>query len=481
MTTANRGLWTVRCFIIFSGFGIVCLTFSNVNTSRILTSRLVDQDVHSNQLLDADGTTPAPTIMAEAIRVNNSKETQPIIEKHETVDVKTTQHTEVGRLDPKSRTFLKGRKEVPGNDIFSASWWQRTDRFLQVNVTRTFHLVEDNAFVPILKAGRGGRDIRMARDLLDFSVEHLSKWWKDAGVATEPYVQEKCENYTKRVRALPPQDDFMKDTLAIIPYGVTHTKKLWAATLSATISSILTHQPARIVVVGHYKTDEVLARQVFGQLSGKTVPKAENTTLRYFETTIGATQVAFVHTSNVRTSHVRRNVPKGALADLSDALAGRSDNSIPYLGRNQTADRFKHIFMTEADQILIARLIPEYLKELEDGSVLVPHRIQPMLHSQDLDGLELDSGVKSTPSHKNVTELSASNDACCDTGYHQEGYRKVCKTLWFRCGYGGENSTFRHLNEYDFISLPDGIGLVALAGNQHSRKCIPMKNGRGQC
>ena len=102
------------------------------------------------------------------------------------------------------------------------------------------------------------------------------------------------------------------------------------------------------------------------------------------------------------------------------------------------------------------------------------------LRPDDLRGLNLTQAMRSLPGHKKVISLDAA-DACCDTGYHQANYGKVCRSHWFRCGYSEKNASFHHLDEYDFISLTAGTGIVTLAGNQHSRKCEPVKNGRGQC
>ena len=112
-----------------------------------------------------------------------------------------------------------------------------------------------------------------------------------------------------------------------------------------------------------------------------------------------------------------------------------------------------------------------------NNGILIPHRVQPMLHPQDLHGLKLARHVNSLPGHKTVIALDSSRgDGCCDTGQFQKGYKAVCKSLWYQCDYYTKNATFAHLDEYDFISLTTGTGIVALAGNQHSRRCIPKRN-----
>lgn len=393
--------------------------------------------------------------------------------------------------------FLKGR-ELNGLDTFSASWWERTERFLEFNPSVQIHSVEDDAFKPIQKAGKGHHDVRMTHDLLDFSVEHLSQWWKYAGRDTLAYAHAKLDNYTARIRSQPKlQDNYMNTTIAVIPYGVkdktdAKSKGLWAAALAGTMTSLLNHGIARIIIVGHYKTDETLVRRVFGQLLESKIDNSDyDEKDRHFETRIGASEVAFVHTDNVNSTLIRQNIPKGALVGLQDALAGRSDNAVKYLGRApvQAMEHFQFVFLTEADQILNARITPEFLTEMqEQNGIIIPHRLQPMPHPQDLQGLRLARHMNSLPGHKDVVALDAAKgDGCCDTGYHQEGYTKVCTSKWFQCDYFPINATFHHLDEYDFMSLTQGMGIVLLAGNQHSRQCIPrksnnkMKNAHGVC
>jgi len=343
-------------------------------------------------------------------------------------DLQVTEEQVLLRRQQQRNVFLEGLEDaISIKDTFAASWWQRTDRFLLLDCEKYIKSVEDDAFAPILHAGRGYDDVRIPRDLLDLSVEHLSKWWKDVGGDAPYHVRHVLANYTSRIRAQPQQDDYMNETLAVIPYGVAdgarnEMKLLWGDALAATMASILKHGVARILVVGHYKADEILARKVFGMLSGNETFSNEDSP--FFETTVGATEVAFVHTDNITSAHARKNIPKGALVDLSDALAGRIVNPSPYLGAS-TAERFKYVFLTESDQILNARITPTFMAAMDDGRVLVPHRIQPMPHPDDVAGFRFSKKLKSMPSHKFVIALDgATGDSCCDTGTHQRNYHK---------------------------------------------------------
>jgi hypothetical protein len=54
----------------------------------------------------------------------------------------------------------------------------RQHKFLQVNITN-IKTVEDGCFQVFRQ--RRDASVKMTLDWFDFSVEHLSKWWKVAG------------------------------------------------------------------------------------------------------------------------------------------------------------------------------------------------------------------------------------------------------------------------------------------------------------
>ena len=406
---------------------------------------------------------------------------------------------EIGQNVLKQRLFVDAKTLSPF-DIFSASWWQSRERFLAFDAINGIKSVEDDAFGPIYKAGKGIDDACVTRDLLDFCVEHLSRWWKLAGgenwrhprapgYQVYQWTLEKLSNYTQRRRSQPLLDDIMNTTLAIVPLGLKDGKaeleqQLWATSLAATLASLLIHSVARVVMVGHYKNDTQMARQALEQLVGGNITILSSDIDGYWETKIGDTELAFVRTDHIESELVSENIPRGALVDLQEALRGV--NSVPYLGSTISDGRFRYIFLTEADQILNARLSHPFLVAMDEGGIVIPHRVQPIPHPQDLGHLQASPHILSWPSHKTVISLNASTaDRCCDTGEHQDGYRRVCPGRWFFCDYGQANGTFRHLDEYSLISLTDGTGIVALAGNQHSRRCTPMvqtnSNSGGSC
>jgi len=242
--------------------------------------------------------------------------------------------------------------------------------------------------------------------------------------------------------------------------------------LAATITSLLKQGIARIVVVGYYQADTNLTAQVFTVLSQKPILPADQ-----FETMVDSTELAFVHTDDVNSTLIRRNVPKGALKGLQDAMAGRTAPE-PYLGHHQSpVNRFKYVYLTEADQILNARLSADFLSELDEGRIIIPHRLQPIPHPSDMDGL--DHRLKHLPPAKNVVQLNAATDACCDAGDRLVERGNLCNNFWWICGF--ETGNFSYLEKYKFMTLAEGTGIISLSSTAHSRRCIPSVNGRGGC
>ena len=361
------------------------------------------------------------------------------------------------------------------NDVFSAAWWQTTERFLSAKLEMIKN-VEGDCFIPINFAGAGMEDARKTRDYLDFSIEHLSKWWKMTEAPGMKYAIDRLKSYIQR-NVIKPESSIMNTTLALIPYGVEDkadesSKRMWKTSLSATIVSLIKQGVPRVVVVGTYETDAALTSQVFTELSMDRLEPS-----RQFETVLETTgtELAYVHTDDVDSYYTKINVPKGALFGLRDALKGEADPT-PYLGTGDK-ERFEYVYMTEADQILNARLTTDFLDVLNDGRVIIPHRLQLIPHAQDVD--QLPEQIKHFP-HDPVKYLDADTDSCCDTGSHMEGHETICLGHWFQCGFGGKTAgDFSHLEDYEFISLTQGTGIVSLAATNQSRRCAPVQQSRG--
>ena len=410
-----------------------------------------------------------------------------------------------------TNSHRQGRREVEyiptdtlnERDIFSAAWWQHIPRFLELDVEKYVQNVEADAFKPVLRAGRGFDDARLTRDWLDFSVEHLSKWWKmGEQPATYAFAIGKLQSYIQRTLmetdAGVQHDTTMDSTLALIPYGVSDKtedigQQMWMISLAATIASLIQHGVARVLVVGYYDADAKQAREAFEYLldhdyhgadADEEVGIARKKTSRIkgngvdnspFWTKWGDTELAFVHTSDIKSKYDAENVPKGALNDLQKALRGEnsSDGVEPkyFLGK-KGGERFKYLYFTECDEILNARLRPSMLDTLDEGRIMVPHRIQPIPHPLDLDHLfrRREKMVDLGELSDKVAHLRPDVDACCDTGERIENPKAMgIKGFWWQHGLGNGNGDFTHLKPYDFMRLTSGTGIVALSSTEHSR------------
>ena len=135
--------------------------------------------------------------------------------------------------------------------------------------------------------------------------------------------------------------------------------------------------------------------------------------------------------------------------------------------------------MTEADQILHARLSVAFEEEMRSGQVIVPHRLQPIPHSKDIRTFS-NKHLYGDEYHAPPISLSRSldADACCDTLEHYG--ERTCENFWWVCGY--DTGNFSYFEPFEFIQLTQGgTGIVTLAGNEHGRMCRVKRNGRRQC
>lgn len=368
------------------------------------------------------------------------------------------------------------------SDEYSACWMQSVERFLQANLT-AIEILEDAAFVPIHLSSNGAKDIRMTRDYLDFSVEHMSKWWRMGKV--EKHAAKVLDDYsTRTLNNHKTFDTIMESTIALISFCVddqsdTVTQDIWRAALKATIVSLLKHGVGRIVVVGHYAMDETLVSQVFSSLVGSF----ERNPSPGFQVQFRATELAFVRLNaldidtGTDLTYSSINVPRGGLVGLQAALKGEMSvkETNKYLGSDP--HRFKYVFMTESDQVLQARMTKRFLSTMDDNGILIPHRLQPMPHKEDVKrGFKFK--FKHFPSQPAMW-LDPATDSCCDVGNFHTGFEKrKCLAFWWMCGFKENGGDFAHLKDYHFFRLATGTGIVSLSGTAHSRRCLPQRHNR---
>jgi hypothetical protein len=211
---------------------------------------------------------------------------------------------------------------------------------LKLNITN-IKTVEDGCF----QAFRQDRDaVRMTLDWLDFSVEHMSKWWKVAQIFNKddvvPFNRAVTAFSTYTRNAVLNKESPLQATIAIIAFQPFVDKKrddslrarsLTVYSLAATIASLINVGMGRVVVTGMNDKDYEIVQETFRYLRITLDSDGADNTQPV--TSIGPMEVGFVilKKQETKTSSVELNIPKAALYVLQHAFTGNLDTR-----RNQT-------------------------------------------------------------------------------------------------------------------------------------------------
>jgi Chondroitin N-acetylgalactosaminyltransferase len=370
-------------------------------------------------------------------------------ESKEVVPASTIQERKVYWLPP----------EEVRKDGFSASWLQKTEDFLTMELDKIV-FCEEASF----KADRLTK-LRMSLDWLDFSLEHLSKWWKMLRIfeTIEVYntAIQRFDQYLSRADSYPLENESsFQDTIAVIAYRAYRDENepqqaytLTVKSLAATMESLRRAGFGRIVVVGDGPKDPEITQDTFRQWKRFVEPDAvvDDQTI---VTQVGHVQVGYAifDVKDAVTEHVEKNIPRATLFGLKHAFdigkqkkEERNAEDQAYLER-WLGDKewYSYVYLTEPDSILQTRpsTLVQLKEELDKGMVLVPHRLQPIPHEADARGSPLDFSY--LPENKfPVLELDAigGNDSCCDVNRGPE-YKpgappmfESCGTFWYLCDF----------------------------------------------
>jgi hypothetical protein len=189
-------------------------------------------------------------------------------------------------------------------------------------------------------------------------------------------------------------------------------------------------------------------------------------------------ELVLIDSNSITASASNTLIAKGAFVDLQRALKGSSsrEDRKKWLGSDFERHGWKYVYFTEDHHILNARqeLSHTVHKLLDNGGIVIPHRLQPIPHALDLEGIP--EGVpqerKMLPASfgsGEVKDLYADTDSCCDTSELLDTDKfENCGKFWWQCGFDIADT-----------NLIEGTGIVSLAATEHSRKCIPHQNERG--
>ena len=350
------------------------------------------------------------------------------------------------------------------NDHFSATWIQPLSNFMQVNVSN-IKTVEDGCF-QVFRQDRNA--VKMTLDWLDFSVEHLSKWWKVADIFDKDAVpfnraMTALQAYTSKTILDTHQTSPLRHTIAMIAFqpfvdpkrdDSIRARPLTVHSLAATIASLANVGMGRVVVTGIYDTDKEIVQETFRYLQRQWTGVDENVTV----TTIGPLELGFVkvHKEETKTSSVELNIPKAALQVLQQAFQGDLDDerTKQIFGTTTEKSYWKYVYLTEPDTILQTKpyALSQLKQALDEGFVLAPHRLQPIPHEADFVGMkDTRRFVPAEGNFSNVLDLNTKheNAVCCDeqAGSYKpwKDYFDKCGTFWWDCGFS-PNTNYSHVH-----------------------------------
>lgn len=373
-------------------------------------------------------------------------------------------------------------------EAYSGSWWVPLSSFLRYKEVEVVDGWQEGASFDMFEANID--KLRMTKDWLDLSVEHMSKWWKQVlwkkgkhnGPALDRVIQI-LTKYTTSRRIVDPGhgSDVPQQTLVVIAYWPYDQIELTKWSLAATIASHVAVGMGRIVVSGRLPEEEELVQEAFD-----VVKKQYHLG--------GTTELSFCLSMNEKNDEGGFNVPKSSLKKLRHVLLGNAnDDTDCWLGKTSTMlrtakatqvveSRWKYIFFTEQDILLSTRQSSLFAlgEALKQGYVLAPHRLQPIPHGSDFKGLEVvnDSSriIPAAEPFAHVYEVNSNNMSCCDAGlFKPMTIFEPYDNFWWMSGFGKTSSmsleaAHKHLLLYPFMRLTDGTNVV-FAGTEHGKLC----------
>jgi len=430
-------------------------------------------------------------------------------------------------------THLQTKKDFILQDAFSASWWQSKERFLEYTAVENITPSPEGASFEVFFQ-TGPRNIRVTKDWMDLSVEHMSKWWKTVlhpiknnGPDLEAYANRILKIFRTYVKSDdrrmfwesvandPDQAEWREvsqSTIAVIAFmsdsGVKG-RDIIKSSLASTILSLQQLGVGRIIVSGADEEDETIVRKAFEIVSRATKdwdPEKKKLT----------TELEFCLSADARTGDdsTGLNIPKAALKQLRHVFLKQTPESVTscWMGAGGE-ERWKYVFLGEPDLLLTTRptSTQALARELKEGKVLAPHRLQPMPHSADFltvktgDGQPRQDGIHMLPHTLPAFDRIVEGDhiesdwSCCDAGNKKPKHDyEQCGVFWWTCGFvelrddwdddddsrdddaiankGNDDSiTEAHkiISSYPLIRLKRGTGVV-FVGSEIGRTCRPQ-------
>jgi len=370
-----------------------------------------------------------------------------------------------------------GKEVTDIDDLFSASWIMNLSLFMRVDLDDV-KTVEDGCFGPFRQANRWGYPVGQTRDWFDLSVEHLSHYWRQAGVCqgsreTHDIFLAHMNNYISTVKMI--ESSPLRDTIGILafqPYSCSCSvgpgetpctgEELTKTVLTATLKSLQRAGLGRVVVVSTIDTEQYEPRDV----------------------SFGNTHVVFIKIdpATTKTEFIQNNLPHGAIANLQEAVRNKDQK---WLGKQ--AGRWRSVLLTEPDMIMHVKesSISTLAESVEAGFTISPHRLQPVPHPSDAKAL--DNPISKHSKSFKVVPVETDDAKCIDVSgdwttnhpgrvdmcLNNPGMEGCCDAWWWQCGF--KNGNHSRLDHYTMMRLGYGTGVTVLSADEHGRKCSLQK------
>ena len=448
--------------------------------------------------------------IAPHIPLLTSNTTTSVAPKSDTSTV--TAATTISRETSRKVEFLNSSAFGSHVEMYSGMWWQNRTVFLsRGNHFESIRGLERASFLTFQMHTRKNDDgggVRLTRDWLDMSVEHLStyikhlnKYYKDQRAVRERLV-EIMKTYIDNVVGYPiissgTDELAVHSTIAILPLTAKAKEadnEMLVFEMAATIASLWKVGIGRAIVVGVSEKEEKVAQDTFTMLS--------------LQLAIRPMELAYVRVFNA-TAEDRRLVPRVALLGLQKAMhPNNTDYAAQQVWLGSDPSRWKYVYFTEPDLILHTRpsALPAISQALKEGSLMAAHRLDLIPHQRDIPQIDTDDYRFLLPNNGSfavITPLGV-NDVCCDQGRYYPGHhanpeqrekviiKRACPwmplAIWFYCGFARKDKDYkdpavlldvhRRLLKYPFFSLSSGTGLPLIS--EHQRVCVPRR-GPANC
>jgi hypothetical protein len=302
------------------------------------------------------------------------------------------------------------------------------------------------------------RDVRLPADWMDFSVEHLSKWYKtteyDKWNTGYQRLMHNLMAYLERQSLDRGGNGSQLDDSAVNPWKSTLTvvayapirsddaperaRRLDATILATLLASLVRQKCGRIVVATNrdylnYTSTEIWSAtlrllEVATTTALMTSQTNASTSSSSWETTwervdrdtherknglnaehskIASTELALV---GLKVPPENDSIPRQLLLELQDSLFATPQTEklwqrrAIYLGaESPQGNTLKYLYFTEQDSPVQTRThtFADFTQLLDSGGLLIPHRWQPVPHSSDLEQVETsppgNNGTNSLP------------------------------------------------------------------------------------